>query len=233
VSVQLSRGADGRIAIEVKDTGIGIAPEHRERIFTPFAQAHGEIASEFGGTGLGLSITRQLAQMMGGEVALSSEVGVGSSFTVTIELPAVEGAAQVGSGGPEQPLRIAPTRPLRLLLCEDNAVNTLVIEAMLTPLGHEVVAVGNGQLGLERLAAERFDLVLMDMQMPVLDGLSATRAWREQEAREGRPRTPVLALTANAFEQDVQLALAAGCDAHVSKPVSLSLLLQALALHAA
>ncbi len=234
VNVLLSREADGRVAIEVKDTGIGISPEQVERIFVPFSQAHDAISREFGGTGLGLAITRSLAQLMGGDVEVLSRPGEGSSFTVRLALPALPGDASEQRA--EFALatsfsRAAPSRPLRLLLCEDNPVNTLVIEAMLGPLGHEVVAVPNGQMGLERLAAEAFDLVLMDMQMPVLDGLGATRAWRGIEAREGRERTPIVALTANAFESDVRDALAAGCDAHVSKPISLAALLQVLARH--
>lgn len=234
VSVQLSRSADGRVCIEVKDTGIGIAAEHLGRIFEPYAQAHGQIVQQFGGTGLGLAITRSLARLMGGDVQVHSEPGVGSRFTVHLELPAVAAGREPALAAGERALsfaQAAPSRPLRLLLCEDNAVNVLVIEAMLQPLGHEVVAVGDGAQGLTQLVASSFDLVLMDMQMPVMDGLTAVRTWRSVEQREGRRRTPIVALTANAFESDVQDALAAGCDAHVSKPVSLPALLQAMARH--
>lgn len=220
----------GRVQISVQDTGIGIAPDRLERIFQPFAQADASIAQEFGGTGLGLSITRSLARLMGGEVAVQSRLGEGSRFVVSLDLP----DARPPQGDFIEPRadRIAPSRSLSLLLAEDNEVNVLVIEGMLAPLGHRITRAADGEQALQALRAEVFDLVLMDMLMPVLDGLSATRQWRAFEAAEGLPRTPIVALTAHAFDTDVQQSLAAGCDAHLTKPISLAALLQALAKYA-
>ena len=231
VTVELSRRADGLLLISVQDTGIGIAAERLERIFQPFAQADASIAREFGGTGLGLSITRSLARLMGGDVSVQSRSGEGSSFEVSLDLPDTA-APRAELGGELRPERIAPARPLALLLAEDNDVNVLVIEGMLAPLGHRITRVHDGGEALAALREQDFDLVLMDMLMPGVDGLAATRQWRALEATEGRPRTPILALTANAFDTDVQQSLAAGCDAHLTKPLSLAALLQALAKYA-
>lgn len=230
VTVELRREADGLICLSVQDTGIGIAPDRLERIFQPFAQADASIAREFGGTGLGLSITRSLARLMHGDVSVQSRPGEGSRFEVRLDLP----DAQPPRDDLIEPRaeRVAPARPLALLLAEDNDVNVLVIEGMLAPLGHRITRVHDGAQALAALRERDFDLVLMDMLMPVMDGLAATRAWRAAEAAEGRPRMPIVALTANAFDTDVQQSLAAGCDAHLTKPLSLPALLQALAKYA-
>lgn len=236
VTVELSRGASGMVCLNVLDTGIGIAPERLERIFQPFAQADASIAREFGGTGLGLSITRSLARLMGGDVSVQSRPGEGSRFEVLLDLPdARPQHAGLADLVPLRAERVAPLRPLALLLAEDNDVNVLVIEGMLAPLGHRITRVRDGEQALAALRAGEFDLVLMDMLMPVLDGLSATRQWRAIEAAEvakGRSRTPIVALTANAYDTDVQQSLQAGCDAHLTKPLSLPALLQALAKYA-
>ncbi|KQV86131.1 CHASE2 domain-containing protein [Pelomonas sp. Root1237] len=234
VTVELSRSTQGQVLISVQDTGIGIAPDGLERIFQPFAQADATIAQEFGGTGLGLAITRRLARLMGGDVSVRSRVGEGSCFEVRLDLP----DSQPPHAGPAETRaeRMAPSRPLELLLAEDNDVNVLVIEGMLQPLGHRITRARDGEQALAALREGTgegdFDLVLMDMLMPGLDGLSATRQWRAIEAAEGRQRTPIVALTANAFDTDVQQSLAAGCDAHLTKPLSLAALLRALAKYA-
>lgn len=242
VTVELSRepGHDapdghhhGRVLISVQDTGIGIPPDRLERIFRPFEQADASISRDFGGTGLGLTITRSLARLMGGEVSVHSRVGEGSRFEVRLDLPDARPLhGELADLAAPRAERVAPSRPLHLLLAEDNDVNVLVIEGMLVPLGHRITRVGDGAQAVAALRAGRFDLVLMDMLMPGTDGLSATRQWRAIEAAEGRPRTPVVALTANAFDTDVQQSLAAGCDAHLTKPLSLAALLQALAKYA-
>jgi len=242
VTVELTRahgpeglaGADGHpagpVEISVQDTGIGIAPDRLEHIFQPFEQADASIAQEFGGTGLGLSITRSLARLMGGDVTVQSRPGEGSRFVVTLDLPdANPPHADIAEPRAD---RVAPSRPLSLLLAEDNEVNVLVIEGMLAPLGHHIVRAADGAQALEALREAEFDLVLIDMLMPGIDGLTATRQWRAIEAAEGLPRTPIVALTANAFDNDVAQSLAAGCDAHLTKPLSLAALLQALAKYA-
>jgi len=234
VTVELSRDAAGLMRLSVQDTGIGIAEDRLERIFQPFAQADASIAREFGGTGLGLAITRSLARLMGGDVAVHSRLGEGSRFEASLELPpAPTPQDELAESRTE---RVAPSRPLELLLAEDNDVNALVIDGMLTPLGHRVTRAHDGEQALAALRNGNgqggFDLVLMDMQMPGLDGLAATRQWRATEAAERRPRTPIVALTANAYDADVQQSLAAGCDAHLTKPISLTALLHALAKYA-
>jgi CheY-like chemotaxis protein len=216
--------------IGVQDSGIGILPEQLERIFAPFAQAHAGIAQQFGGTGLGLSITRSLARLMGGEVRVQSRPGQGSLFEVLLDLPPA-GELEPGPGAGDA-RATAPDGPLHLLLAEDNDVNALVVEAMLQPLGHRVTRARDGVEALARLREAEFDLVLMDMEMPHKDGLTATREWRAQERASGRAPLPIVALTANAFDADVQACLAAGCNAHLAKPIALSALLQALARYA-
>jgi len=230
VTVELARDAEGRVRIAVLDTGIGIAPEQLDRIFQPFAQANAAISREFGGTGLGLSITRSLARLMGGDVSVHSRVGEGSRFEVQLDLPDARPAQMELHALRAE--RVAPTRALALLLAEDNDVNALVIDGMLAPLGHRITRVPDGAQAVAALRSGDFDLVLMDMLMPGLDGLGATRQWRAIEAAQGLPRTPIVALTANAFDTDVQQSLAAGCDAHLTKPLSLAALLQALARYA-
>ncbi|MEJ6000796.1 CHASE2 domain-containing protein [Paucibacter soli] len=226
VEVHAWRAADGRLALSVQDTGIGIAPEQHERIFQPYAQAHAETAREFGGTGLGLAITRSLVELMGGQISLSSTPGAGSRFELQLDLPPHPAPQHAAAPRHEPGQALAP---LRLLLCEDNEVNVLVISAMLQPLGHQIELASDGEQALRMLQQGRYDLVLMDLQMPALDGLEATRRWRACEAAEGRRRTPIIAFTANAFASDVALSLEAGCDAHLSKPIGRQALLQALA----
>ncbi|MCY4745210.1 CHASE2 domain-containing protein [Pelomonas sp. UHG3] len=235
VVVELSREPgdgvhEGRIVIAVQDTGIGIDAAQLARIFEPFEQADASISQRFGGTGLGLPITRSLARLMGGDISVRSTPGEGSRFEARLDLP--PGRPPQDDGVPPRAEGVAPTRALSLLLAEDNEVNVLVIEGMLAPLGHRVTRVSDGAQALQALQAGQFDLVLMDMLMPVLDGLSATRQWRAVEAAEGRVRTPIVALTASAADTDAQQSLAAGCDAHLTKPLSLAALLQALARHA-
>lgn len=230
VTVELSREPDGRVLLSVQDTGIGIEPAQLQRIFEPFAQAHAGIAGEFGGTGLGLAISRSLAQLMGGDITVQSQPGAGSRFEVRLDLPVAD-TLPAGHDGHE-PERLAPTRPLRLLLAEDNDVNALVIDAMLAPLGHRITRVRDGEQALQVLSTGGFDLVLMDMLMPGLDGLEATRRWRAREQAEGRSRTPIVALTAQAFLSEVKQSLEVGCDTHLTKPISLAALLQALAKYA-
>lgn len=230
VTVELARNAQGLVLISVQDTGIGIAPDRLERIFQPFAQADAAIAREFGGTGLGLSITRSLARLMGGDVSVRSCLGEGSRFEAALDLP--DARPPLRDLAEPRAERVAPSRALALLLAEDNDVNVLVIEGMLAPLGHRIKRAADGVQALAALRGGDFDLVLMDMQMPGMDGLAATREWRAVEAAEGLPRTPIVALTASAFEADVQQSLEAGCDAHLTKPISLAALLQALAKYA-
>jgi signal transduction histidine kinase/CheY-like chemotaxis protein len=212
-------GAFERVAFEVKDAGIGIDASQLERIFEPFVQADDPTHARPGGTGLGLSISRQLVRAMGGELKVTSVHGEGSAFGFELALE----VAPLTAAMPLADLEGAPsTEPLkgRVLLVEDNLVNQMVGAAMLESLGLEVVSSENGVEALARLAATPFALVLMDCHMPVMDGYEATHRIREAERRNGRPRMPIVALTANAFKNDVDRCLAAGMDAHLAKPYS-------------
>jgi signal transduction histidine kinase len=206
----------GRIAIAVADSGIGIAPEAQQRIFRPFEQADGSTSRRYGGTGLGLAIVSQLVRQMGGEVALESSLGRGSTFTFEIDLPAADAPGEAApvtreAGG-------AACRRLRILLVDDNPVNLKLAARLLERDGHAVAPAPGGERALELLAEEPFDVVLMDVQMPGMDGLEATAELRRREAGSGR-RTPIVALTAHSFPEDRTRCLAAGMDGYLAKPL--------------
>lgn len=221
-----ARRAGQVLTIEVIDTGHGMDAEVLGRIFTPFAQADSSTTRRFGGTGLGLSIVRELAVRMGGDVAVTSRPGVGSRFAVTLPLPFVgEAEAVVEAAGRDD----APLPTLRVLAAEDNATNQLVLRTLLGQLGVDVVLVGDGQAAVDAWSAESWDLILMDVQMPVMDGFAATRAIREIEAREGRPATPIIALTANAMSHHIEACLTAGMTRLLPKPIDVRRLAETLA----
>jgi signal transduction histidine kinase len=215
----LLRGMSDRVRITVQDTGPGIAPEHHGRIFEAFEQADVGVQRRFGGTGLGLAITRRIARLMGGDVALTSALKQGSTFELEVPLPSV-----VISHAAPQVSRVTPApRPLRVLLAEDDPVNASMTAALLRKLGHQVQVVSNGQECVETAGKGQTDLVLMDVHMPVLDGLKATRVIREQEKGSTR-HLPIVALTANAMKGDDIMCLSAGMDAYLPKPVTVSAL---------
>ena len=218
------------IGFEVSDTGPGIDPADHERIFEPFVQAQDRGGERHGGTGLGLAISRQLVRAMGGELSLSSTLGQGASFRFTLDLPHAPG--EVPSAADQPPQVATPERqPVHghVLLVEDNGVNRLIASAMLTEMGLEVLCAENGEEALKVLADTPVDLVLMDCQMPVLDGYEATHRLREIERSGHLRRTPVVALTANALSGDVQRCFGAGMDAHLGKPFTLNQLHTTLA----
>jgi signal transduction histidine kinase/AmiR/NasT family two-component response regulator len=234
---------DASLVITVKDTGIGIAPEQLPLVFDAFHQADGSFGRRHKGTGLGLTISREIARSMGGDLTCASKLGTGSAFTLTLSLPptVVTGVDLDLPLDEPAPIPAAAATVLSLvdhdwshahvLLAEDNPVNALVAEATLAKLGLQVTRVEDGQQALDALrqASHPYHLVLMDCQMPVLDGLEATRRLREWEAQEGRPRIPVVALTANAMTTDRQRCMDVGMDAHLGKPfrpVDLQALLQ-------
>jgi signal transduction histidine kinase/CheY-like chemotaxis protein len=226
---QASPGETGSVTLRfsVRDTGIGIDSDKRAVIFEAFEQADNSMARKYGGTGLGLAITRRLVAMMGGRIWVESELGGGSTFyfTATFPLQAESGASRLPS--PAEPARPVQTRSLRLLLVEDNPVNQLLATRVLEKQGHQVVAVANGQEAIEISNRDRFDAVLMDVQMPVVDGLTATRQIREREKLTG-VHLPIIALTARAMDEDQSICAAAGMDAFLSKPIQASQLLALL-----
>jgi signal transduction histidine kinase/ActR/RegA family two-component response regulator len=205
-----------QLEVEVSDTGIGIAADKHQRIFEPFSQADLSTTRTFGGTGLGLPICRQLVKMMGGSLTLQSQPGQGSTFRFHVRL----GKGQPSAGAdPETPApREEGLRPLKILLAEDNRTNQLVAERLLAKRGHQVHTVGDGRQALAAWQAQAFDLVLMDIQMPEMDGFEATRQIRLQEQQTGG-HIPIVALTAHAMKGDADRCLNAGMDSYVAKPL--------------
>ncbi len=206
----------------VTDTGLGIAPEKLPLIFEKFTQADGSITRKFGGTGLGLTITRQLAEMHGGGVTVTSQEGVGSRFVVTLPLLVSEETAGVAN---EEAISATAKRTGRILVVEDNVVNQKVLEGLLTKRGYRCLVAGDGEEALRVLAAEAVDLVVMDVQMPRMDGLEAARQIRQSEQWR---QLPVVALTAHAMSGDRERCLEAGMNAYLTKPVDSRELLRTL-----
>jgi signal transduction histidine kinase/ActR/RegA family two-component response regulator len=207
----------------VRDTGIGFDEEVRTRLFRRFEQADASIRRRFGGTGLGLAISASLIELMGGEIDVASEPGRGSTFAVTVPLERLAGEAAPHA---EEQHAAIDIEGRRVLLAEDHPTNQKVVQLILESVGVELVIVENGLEALKALKAETFDVVLMDMQMPELDGLSATTLLRDHEAETGKPRTPVIMLTANALDEHVAASHAAGADAHLSKPIRAQALIE-------
>jgi CheY-like chemotaxis protein len=213
-----------RIEFSMHDTGIGISADALARLFTPFGQVDEGRPHRIGGTGLGLVISQKLVKLMGGEITVTSEPRTGSTFRFALDLPPAEVSARPGNG-PAPALR---GDALSFLVAEDNAVNQMIIAAMLKQLGHVVTVVANGRRALEALASDHFDVVLMDCNMPEIDGLEATRLLRAGAGGVRDPRVIVIALTANAMDDDRAACLAAGMDDFLSKPVSIQALRQAV-----
>ncbi|PVE41579.1 hypothetical protein H663_016450 [Limnohabitans planktonicus II-D5] len=211
------------LCIRITDTGIGFDPSRTDALFSPFTQADGSVTRSFGGTGLGLAITRSLLQLMGGDITAHSQPGQGATFVATLPVKlvvrnlALEAAARVNgnasSGSPQ------PGRSLSVLLVEDHDINRKLAEIMLQRMGYGFDTANDGQHALGLLDQHDFDVVLMDVMMPVMDGLTALRLLREKEAGTGR-RTAVLMVTAHAMTGDKERFLAAGADGYVSKPMS-------------
>ncbi|MDH4189294.1 MAG: ATP-binding protein [Betaproteobacteria bacterium] len=224
-----SGGSDARpiVVFEIEDTGIGIAGEMLPKLFTPFFQADQSNQRRFGGTGLGLVISKRLAEAMGGELSVESVPGQGSTFRLNLQMDAQAGSSR-------KPAAVATTEQSatlagRALVAEDNAVNRLLTGAMLRKLGIEVVEAENGELAVRELSRSPVDLVLMDCQMPVMDGFAATREIREREHGTLAARVPIIAVTANALRGDAERCFQAGMDAYLAKPFTIEQLRDAVA----
>ena len=228
VDVQLMHRAlaDGRIELTlcVEDTGVGIAADTLPRLFEPFAQADSSTARRFGGTGLGLALCRQIAEMMGGHVRASSILGVGSTFTAVLQLDPPQSASSAIAGADDEVHKAAHS--LRILVAEDNAVNQILIKAILDRMGHSSDLVADGAQALRQVQAALYDVVLMDIQMPVMDGSVATQQIRRLPGRLGQ--IPIIAMTANAMAEDRDAYLAVGMNGYVPKPIDTALLAETL-----
>ena len=226
VAVGVERSGQA-VQIEVRDSGIGIAPADMVRLFEKFEQADASTTRRYGGSGLGLAICRQLVELMDGWITATSVEGAGTTFTVTLQLPQVGAArAYCADGGVETSEPEAGA--WRILAAEDNEINQLVLKTLLGQLGMAATIVGDGAAALEAWEAGHWDVVLMDVQMPRMDGPTAARTIRRREAELGRAPTPILALTANAMAHQVAEYRAAGMDEVVAKPIDVAQLAAAL-----
>ena len=213
------------LRISIIDTGIGFDPDRTEALFSPFTQADGSVTRSYGGTGLGLAITRSLLQLMGGYITAEGRPGRGAAFVATLPARIAEESvpsALHSSGSMSTEEAVPPSKACHgcyVLLVEDHEINRKLAAIMLERMGCRFVMANDGQQALDRLEQERFDLILMDVMMPVMDGMTALRHLREKEAL-GRPRTPVLMVTAHAMTGDKERFMASGADGYVSKPMS-------------
>ena len=224
---------EGKLKINVVDTGIGMSPDQASRLFERFNQADRSTSRRFGGTGLGLAICKHLAELMGGDIAVCSEPGRGSSFTVLLEIDRIgDERASLEPDKLEKPLQCAEMSDIRLLAAEDNHVNQLVLNTLLQHVGIRPVIVSDGLQALEAWRRGVWDIILMDVQMPNMDGPTATVHIRREESELGRRRTPILALTANTMAHQIEAYLQAGFDGHIGKPIQVKSLYDSLNLAA-
>ena len=226
VHVRVSATAPGLLRFEVRDTGIGIPGDKLNVIFDAFTQGDGSHTRRFGGSGLGLTITKRLVTLMNGTIAAESEPGRGSLFTVVLPLPAA------GNSAPKAP-RVGAFPPfelpkLRVLVAEDNLVNQKVAAGILRRQGWEVTVASNGRQACDAFLSDRFDVILMDVQMPELDGLEASAFIRDRERQHSLPRTPVIAVTAHASPAQHDQCIAHGMDSVVTKPIDITALMEAI-----
>lgn len=229
IAIAVERDAADMLRFSVSDTGIGIPADKLDSIFEAFSQADGRITRNFGGTGLGLTITQRLVELMGGRIWVESTPGKGSTFRFLAHLPKTDPPAIPA----EQPAsteraRLAFTRPLAILLAEDNQNNVFLMRSLLKDTPCQIDLAENGAIAVEKFRRGRYDVVLMDMEMPVMDGYRATMEIRRIEESLGRRQTPVIALTAHALQEDEQKSLNAGCNRHLTKPIRKKVLLAAL-----
>ena len=203
-----------RVRFEVQDTGIGIPTESLPRMFQAFSQADISTTRKFGGTGLGLSISKKLVNLMGGEIGVTSEIGRGSTFWFEIPLNVAETVSSIVT---EFDKTVKTSYAARILIAEDNVINQKVAVATLKKLGYQPIVVGNGREAIDALESQPFDLVLMDCQMPIVDGYEATKIVRLNAAR-GLHLIPIIAMTAHVMAGEREKCLAAGMSDYITKP---------------
>lgn len=217
VKIEVNTQAPGEVMIAVSDSGIGIPLEKQKSIFEQFVQADNSITRKYGGTGLGLSITKNLIELMGGRITLASTVGKGSTFTVTLPLELCAAPESKSSTKPNEPLDFKGVPPV--LVVDDVDINRDIVSEFLQDVHCDVVEAESAERAIELIKSQKFSMVLMDLQMPGMDGLTATRFIREWEAATNAPRLPIVAFTAHASPDEAQRALSFGCDSHLAKPV--------------
>jgi signal transduction histidine kinase/CheY-like chemotaxis protein len=251
ITLGLDENSNGELVLSVRDTGIGIPAEKRQRLFAKFSQVDSSHTRVYGGTGLGLSIAKAMVDAMNGTIEVQSEVGRGSTFIVTLPLPVTEAISTQAIESPPPPALLAPRsgmhpidglsqladqgeqdtsedNDIRILVAEDNPTNRFVIQTLLEGVGISPQFAENGKEAVEAWQQARFDVILMDMQMPLMDGIEAMALIRATEKAQGRARTPIVALTANAMRHHQEQQTAAGADAHAAKPIQLPLLFAAI-----
>lgn len=225
-------GESDAVHIFVHDTGIGISRDSIARIFAAYEQAESSTTRQYGGTGLGLSIALKLARLMQGQIRCRSRLGHGTTFHCKVLLPAVSIEASGANSAKAAEPDLSQLNRLRILVAEDDEINQMLMVENLRNVVSEVVVAENGQIAIESVRAGKFDLVFMDQLMPEMGGLEATAQIRQYEARTGTPRIPIIALSGNAMPEDVADALAAGCDAHLAKPVRKEQIIETLLRYA-
>lgn len=228
VRVTARRHADKGLCISVSDSGVGFDRATAARLFQRFEQADASVSRRYGGTGLGLSICASLTRMMGGQVSVRSVPGKGSTFFAHMALRRLSDVSQAAETAPVPIADEGEKQSLRVLYADDHAVNRQVVSLILEPLGVQMTMATNGLEALALIKRSTFDLILMDVQMPEMDGLTATRLLREHEALNGLQRTPVISLTANAMADDMARSLEAGSDRHLPKPIRPAALIEAI-----
>ena len=244
VSLSVNLGPGGVHRFIVSDTGMGFDPADLAKMFEPFSQIDASMTRQFGGAGLGLCLARDMARAMGGEVSADGALGEGAVFTLTLPLPAAERpagateeddhAAAASPGPAADPVEAAQAETdagasgLRVLVVDDHAANRQVIELILGSVGIDLVSAENGAEAVEAFKAQPFDAVLMDLQMPVMDGFTAISLIREHERDTKAPRTPIIVVSANAHADHRSASAEAGADSHLAKPILAPVLLSAL-----
>ncbi|MGB9080231.1 MAG: ATP-binding protein, partial [Desulfuromonadaceae bacterium] len=243
VSITTSSAPAGKdqtaVTFVITDTGIGIDPDKLDVIFDSFSQADTSITRRFGGSGLGLAISLKLVEAMGGTMKVESEPGAGSSFSFSVPFlnasaetedsstTAVAETGQITATAQD----VASGSFKRVLLVDDSLENRELMRLLLNSYSMELLEADNGRKAVDLFTTHSFDLIFMDIQMPVMDGYTATRMIRQQEERSNRRRTTIIALTAHAYESDIQKCLEAGCDGHIAKPFKKKILLDCLTHH--
>ena len=215
------------LRFEVADTGLGISQADQKRIFEPFVQADTSSTRKHGGTGLGLAISSKLVQLMGGDIAIVSEPGKGSTFSFEIVVSRAAGGAAISETTWKIDTSAGLEHPIKILVAEDNLVNRKVVGMMLARMAYKADFATNGLEAVEMAATRKYDVILMDVQMPVMDGIEASINIRRELPSDRQPR--IIALTAHALGEDEKRCLAAGMDGHITKPVKASVLQDTLA----